>query len=125
MKMLVKTIALSIGFALVAFAALAWTPGDFLFVQAGCVGVDLDFMEDFTAAVIRGGYATYTKMIQSPDIPCYDVRILSNTEPVQVRLKEKLWKFEVLGGEKLNMWLAEDSAGTPGYVWIRQEGLGI
>jgi len=82
-----------------------------------CVGVDEEFIRQFTDAVVRGGTTVYQNMVSRPGGPCYDTRA-HNTEVIRVTLMKRLWAFDVPTGEKLVMWLAEDTNGVEGYVWL-------
>lgn len=88
-----------------------WTIGNF------CVGVDLEFMRQFTNLVVRGGVSAYRSLITTTGSPCFDTRHnLSQT--INVFLRKKLWGFTLPDGEKLIMWQIEDIAGAYGYTWL-------
>jgi hypothetical protein len=88
-----------------------WTIGNF------CVGVDLNFMREFTNRVVRGGMPAYQSIITTKGSPCFDLRH-NLTDTVDVVLKERLWRFTLPEGEELVMWRVEDTKGIQGYTWM-------
>lgn len=122
------TAALVVG--LVAFSTPAtadFVAGDTWPVGNYCIGVDREFIRQFTAAVVRGGFESYMAIVSPPSSPCYDVRFHS-IQPVNVTLKERLWGFTMPDGENLVMWEVEDPQGNMGYTWLSpnwNEGDGV
>ncbi len=88
-----------------------WTIGNF------CVGVDLNFMRQFTNLVVRGGVPAYQSLITREGSPCFDLQH-NLTTTVNVFLREKLWGFTLPEGEELVMWRVEDTKGVHGYTWM-------
>jgi hypothetical protein len=111
--------ALSLGLLAISTAPMAaepvvgeqWTIGNF------CVGVDLNFMRQFTNLVVRGGVPAYRSIITTKGSPCFDMRH-NLADTVNVFLKEKLWGFTLPEGKKLVMWRVEDTKGIQGYTWM-------
>jgi hypothetical protein len=109
------TIALIIPYGNVAVAEPVagdpWIIGNF------CVGVDLNFMREFTNRIVRGGVPAYRAIVTTKGSPCFDLRH-NLTDTVNVILRERLWRFTLPEGEKLVMWRVEDAKGAQGYTWL-------
>jgi len=95
--------------------------GDTYYTGNYCIGDDLEFIEAFTAAVVRDGMIAYRMLMEDPDVPCYDQRLHGNPTAL-VSLTKKLWTFKLPDGKELVMWAVKDVRGNPGYVWIPVQG---
>ena len=61
--------------------------------------LDVEFMRDFTNAIVRGGLDTYKKIVSDPASPCVDIRAHPGQQPVPVTLVKKMWDFVLPHGE--------------------------
>ena len=98
--------------------AFAVEPGTLVTSGVYCNSVDDEFMKQFTATVVNEGMDGYFRIMNDPNVPCWDARLHRGIHPVQFELIELKWTFPAPSGVTLDMWTAKDRANNVGYIWI-------
>ncbi len=101
------------------------TVGNEIVIDRYCITrvEDDPFIQAFSAAMQKDGMKAYNKMLNSPQLPCWDVRMHNNAIAVKVILLKKIKDIRIMNGEEMTFWMVKDKKdGLIGYTWLPTEG---
>jgi hypothetical protein len=92
------------------------TVGHYAAVWAVCADVvALDAFHELV--IVPGNDALYLSLMQDPEFPCYDGRVMGIDGPVTVRLYEYV-KTLPWAGNTAEIWWVMDATGAKAITWV-------
>lgn len=96
--------------------AAAQEVGDSRTVIAYCT--TLEDATALTQAAIQDGNEGYRRVMADQSSKCFSAQFHRSIQPITVTLVEKAWTMTHKNGSVFDFWVANDSRGNPGWIWI-------